>query len=125
LGTAGYFLWLGLSAMLVGLVLSALPIGWQMQWISFASFSLLTTWQWWRYQFKKDRAGDKNSTLNHRDRQLIGKTARLEEDVLAGECRIRLGDTTWSAKSECDLKSGTLVEVTKVDGIVLTIVEKQ
>ena len=40
IGTAGYFLWIGISAMLVGALLGALPLGWQMQWLSFASFSL-------------------------------------------------------------------------------------
>lgn len=34
LGTAGYFLWLGLSALLVGILLSLMPISWQLQWLS-------------------------------------------------------------------------------------------
>lgn len=46
LGTAGYFLWLGLSALFVGALLAVLPFGWQLQWLSFATFSLLTTWLW-------------------------------------------------------------------------------
>ncbi len=40
LGTAGYLLWLGLSALLVGAILSAIPMSWSLQWLTFAVFSL-------------------------------------------------------------------------------------
>ncbi|WED21013.1 NfeD family protein [Vibrio sp. JC009] len=121
LGTAGYFLWLGISAVLVGLILALLPISWQLQWTSFACFSLVTTWLWWRYQHKKDRSSEQESTLNQREKQLIGKTTRIDEGVQRGNFRIRIGDTTWSAKCHQDLPAGTLVKVTDVDGIILTV----
>lgn len=121
LGTAGYFLWLGISAVLVGLLLTFIPMSWQLQWVSFASFSLVTTWVWWRYQHKKDLISENSSSLNQREKQMIGKITRLEEDIQAGNCRIRLGDTTWSAKSFQDIPAGTLVKVVSVDGIVVTI----
>jgi membrane protein implicated in regulation of membrane protease activity len=121
LGTAGYFLWIGISAMIVGALLGALPLSWQMQWLSFASFSLITTWLWWRRQLKSDRKSDKARVLNQRDKQLIGKTTRLEDDIQKGKCRIRLGDTTWSAITATDITAGTEVVVIAVDGIVLTI----
>ncbi len=120
-GTAGYFLWIGISAMLVGALLGALPIGWQMQWLSFASFSLITTWLWWRRQLSSDKQSDSNRELNQREKQLVGQTARIDTDIQKGKCRIRLGDTTWSAVSSHDLKAGTEVIVTAVDGIVLKI----
>ncbi|MEZ9059639.1 NfeD family protein [Vibrio pelagius] len=121
LGTAGYFLWIGISAMIVGALLGILPLSWQMQWLSFASFSLITTWLWWRRQLKSDRKSDKARVLNQRDKQLIGKTTRLEDAIQKGQCRIRLGDTTWSAIAETDIAAGSEVVVTAVDGIVLTI----
>ncbi|MBL4828434.1 MAG: NfeD family protein [Aliivibrio sp.] len=121
LGTAGYLLWVGLSAMIVGVCLSLLPISWQLQWIAFASFSLVATWLWWRYQFNKDQQDDESSLLNKRDLQMIGKTARLEDAVQQGKCRIKIGDTTWTAETERDLEANTLVKVVKVTGIVLTI----
>ncbi len=121
IGTAGYFLWLGISAILVGLLFTLLPMSWQLQWITFASFSLVTTWGWWRYQYKKDVQSEANSSLNQREKQLVGKITRLEEDVQEGNCRIRLGDTTWSARTHKDIAAGTLVKVVDVDGIVVTI----
>ncbi|MEZ8393198.1 NfeD family protein [Vibrio cyclitrophicus] len=121
IGTAGYFLWIGMSAMLVGALLGALPLGWQMQWLSFASFSLITTWLWWRRQLSNDKESDAGRELNQREKQLVGQTARVDTDIQKGKCRIRLGDTTWSAVSAYDLEAGTEVIVTAVDGIVLTI----
>lgn len=121
LGTAGYFLWLGISAILVGMVLAVLPISWQLQWISFASFSLITTWGWWRFQHKKDMVAESNNVLNQRDKQLLGKVIRLDQDILAGNCRVRVGDTTWSARASQDIASGTLVKIIATDGIVVTI----
>lgn len=124
LGTAGYFLWLGLSALIVGALLTFIPMSWQLQWVSFAVFSLVTTWLWWRKQFKKDKSSDANRDLNQKHKQLIGQSIRLEQDFPAGKGRIKLGDSTWTAKSEVDLEVNTLVEVTHVDGIILTISKK-
>ncbi|MDH5927610.1 NfeD family protein [Vibrio lentus] len=121
IGTAGYFLWIGISAMLVGALLGALPLGWQMQWLSFASFSLITTWLWWRRQLSNDKNSDAGRELNQRDKQLIGRTTRLLEPVQKGSCRINLGDSSWSAISTHDVAAGEEVVITAVDGIVLTI----
>ncbi|NOH83419.1 NfeD family protein [Vibrio genomosp. F6] len=121
LGTAGYFLWLGISAILVGLIFSILPMSWQLQWVSFGVFSLITTWLWWRRQFKQDKKSDQQRELNQREKQLIGMTTRLEEDVQAGDCRIKLGDTTWSARCDQDISKGTQIRVIDVDGIILFI----
>lgn len=124
LGTAGYFLWLGLSALIVGALLTFIPMSWQLQWVSFAVFSLVTTWLWWRKQFKKDKSSDANRDLNQKHKQLIGQTVVLEEDFPTGKGRIKLGDTTWTAQSSQDLKAGSIVEVQEVNGIVLTISKK-
>lgn len=121
LGTAGYFLWLGISAILVGLIFSILQVSWQLQWVSFGVFSLITTWLWWRRQFKQDKKSDQQRELNQREKQLIGMTTRLEEDVQAGDCRIKLGDTTWSARCDQDISKGTQIRVIDVDGIILFI----
>lgn len=121
IGTAGYFLWIGISAMLVGALLGALPIGWQMQWLSFASFSLITTWLWWRRQLSSDKQSDSTRDLNQREKQLIGRKTRLLEPVQKGNCRIKLGDSSWSAMSTHDIDAGEEVLITAVDGIVLTI----
>lgn len=125
LGTAGYFLWLGMSALIVGALLTFIPMSWQLQWVAFAAFALITTWLWWRRQFKSDKASDANRDLNQKSKQLIGQTVRLEEDFPAGKGRIKVGDTTWSAQSDSFIAAGELAQIVQVKGIILTIVPNQ
>lgn len=124
-GAAGYLLWLGISALLVGVILTWMPISWQLQWVSFGVFSLTTTWLWWRRQLKSDRHSDNQRELNQKTKQLIGQTVRLDHDLPAGKSRIKIADTTWAAFSEQPLSAGMLVEVTDIKGIVLFIEEKK
>jgi membrane protein implicated in regulation of membrane protease activity len=49
--------------------------------------------------------------LNQRERQLVGRTATLEEPIVEGRGRIRLGDTLWRVSGP-DLPAGTRVRVT-------------
>lgn len=121
LGTAGYFLWIGLSAIVVGALYSFIPMSWQLQWISFAVFALFSTWLWWKYQHTKDKKSDSKRQLNQKEKQLVGQTSRVEEDILAGSCRVTIGDTTWAAKSEENISKGTMIRVVSIDGIILTI----
>nr|WP_276560969.1 NfeD family protein [Vibrio scophthalmi] len=121
LGAAGYLLWLGISALLVGLLLSLLPLSWQLQWVSFGAFALVTTWLWWRRQLKQDQESDESRTLNQKEKQLVGQVITLEEDIPAGKSRIRVADTTWSAYCEQSLPAGTVVKVIGIDGITLII----
>ncbi len=121
LGAAGYLLWLGLSALVVGMIVVFLPISWQLQWISFASISLVTTWLWWRKQLSTDREDDSRRQLNQKEKQLIGKTSVVDHDITAGQFRLKLGDTTWTAESDVALKAGDRVTVIAVDGIVVKV----
>lgn len=121
LGTAGYFLWLGLSALVVGVIVAFLPISWQLQWMAFASISLVTTWLWWRRQLSSDQHDDENRKLNQKEKQLIGMTSVVTQDVAGEQFRLSLGDTTWTAVCDEKLKAGTRVIVVDVDGIVIKV----
>ncbi len=121
LGTAGYFLWLGLSALIVSMIVVFLPVSWQLQWVAFASISLVTTWLWWRRQLKNDQQDDAHRQLNQKEKQLIGKTSLVDQDVDGGQFRLNLGDTTWTAECDEALKAGTRVKVIAVDGIVVKV----
>ncbi|NVD07245.1 NfeD family protein [Vibrio sp. JPW-9-11-11] len=121
LGTAGYLLWLGLSAMLIGILMTLIPISWQLQWVAFGVFSLTTTWLWWRRQYQSDTESDAHRQLNQKSKQLIGQQFILDEDFPAGKGRVKVGDTTWTARSDRGIEAGTLIEIIEVNGIVLTI----
>ncbi|MGF1739594.1 NfeD family protein [Vibrio profundum] len=123
LGTAGYFLWLGISALIVGTLYAFVPIDWSTQWIIFGVLSLITTWLWWKKQSQKDNQGDSERDLNQKQKQLIGQTTVLDEDLPHGKGRIRISDSSWPAKCDEPLTAGSKVRVIDVQGIML-IVEK-
>lgn len=124
LGTAGYFLWIGLSAMFVGILLTFIPMSWQLQWVAFAVFALVTAWLWWRRQLSNDKLADDQRDLNQKHKQMIGTVLTLEQDTQVGVNRLRIGDTTWSAYCAKPLDKGTVVIVVDMKGITLTIEEK-
>lgn len=121
LGMAGYCLWLGLSALLVAGLMLGIPLSWQLQWCSFAAFSLVTTWLWWRRQLTHDKRSDASRTLNQKQKQLIGRSATVAEDVQVGQFRLQIGDSTWIAECDTPLSAGQRVEVIAVDGTVLKV----
>ncbi|WP_428772091.1 NfeD family protein [Vibrio sp.] len=121
IGTAGYFLWLGVSALAVGLILAILPVSWQLQWVAFGAFSMLTTWLWWRRQLASDSQDDAQRNLNQKSKQLIGQIVVLQQDMQVGKNRIHIGDTTWSAVSDHALEKGSRVIITAVNGNQLTV----
>ena len=64
-------------------------------------------------------AGGTRSMINSPDR-LIGAVATVEEPIIAGQGKIRLGDTVWLARGP-DLPPGAAVIVVGVDGTVLQV----
>ena len=61
--------------------------------------------------------------LNQRGKSLIGKRAVVVDDFVAGEGRVRIGDTTWMAVAPADVAvtAGMEVTVQDVDSTVLKI----
>jgi len=121
LGTAGYLLWLGISAICIGIGLSITPIAWQWQWSLFAILSVATTVLWWFIQHKKDKIHTQKSTLNQRSKSLVGQKQQIMQDIPAGKSRLHIGDGTWPVIAETIIPAGRQIEITRVDGIMLYI----
>ncbi|HIE0659213.1 MULTISPECIES: NfeD family protein [unclassified Providencia] len=120
LGTAGYLLWSGIAAVLVGVIVWALPfIGWEWQGISFAIFTVVSAvlWRNWLRNKQKNKADNVNQ-ISH---QLIGVKGRLLSDTEEGFSRVRLADGSWRVYSDTPLSANTEVVVIAVDGITLQV----
>ncbi len=120
-GTAGFLLWIGLSAFVVGLLLWLLPFGWQAQWLLFSLLAGLSTWLWWRYQHRRDTRDDAARTLNQRMARYLGRETSLLAPVENGLSRIRLDDSFWPVRCEQPLPQGSRVRVIAADSIYLTV----
>ncbi|MEZ2681220.1 NfeD family protein [Providencia rettgeri] len=120
LGTAGYLLWSGIAAVLIGVIVWALPfIGWEWQGILFAIFTVVSAvlWRNWLRNKQKNKADNVNQ-ISH---QLIGVKGRLLSDTEEGFSRVRLADGSWRVYSDTPLSANTEVVVIAVDGITLQV----
>lgn len=93
------FLWLGVGALLVGLIglLDVFGAGWgnaYAPWIAFAVFSIVAAFVG-RNLYDPRKSPSDEPNLNNRAAQLVGKTAVLIEPLEHGDSRARIGDTVW------------------------------
>lgn len=110
-----YLLWLGIAAAITGLVSFLLwDVGfwtWQVQVLAFLILSIVSVLVG-RRAFPTTGTEDTDQPLlNQRELQLVGRTATLEEPIVEGRGRIRLGDTLWRVTGP-DLPDGARVRVT-------------
>lgn len=117
-GTAGYFLWFGTAAAMVGLLLLAFPeLSWVWQFIAFALLSLAVALIWWR---RLRRQPTTRSGLNQRGSELLGGEYLLQEAISGGRGKIKAGDSYWLVSGP-DLAKGQRVKVIGQQGTVLQV----
>ncbi len=117
-----FFLWLGVSAGLVGGILLALPdTGWHMQFVLWAGLSVLGVIAGRVYKKRNPNSQETDEpALNRRGQQYVGRVFTLIEPVVNGFGKVKVDDSTW--KIECgqnDIAAGQKVRVIRVDGTVL------
>ncbi len=116
----GVFLfWLGLAALIVGLLSFVIVWSWQAQLIAFAVLALAAVPLWRRFAQQKSSASD-NSFLNRRADALAGRIFTLEKPIIDGFGTVRVGDTIWQVNGP-DTPAGHRVKVVHVDGARLTV----
>ncbi|MGL4206572.1 MAG: NfeD family protein [Aeromonadaceae bacterium] len=123
LGGAGYLLWLGMAAVSVSALAALLPLSWASQWLLFSLLALLFTCGWWYWQRQRLNAdkAEPARQLNQRTQQWLGQEACLQQDVVNGLSRVKLGDSIWPVRCAQPLPAGSRVRVTATDGIMLIV----
>ncbi len=113
-----FFLWLGISAGIVGVVLWLIPgLDWEYQLLLFAILSVASVVIARRYLTAHPLESDEPN-LNLRGHQYMGRTFTLEEPVINGRGKIRVDDSTWKISCD-DCDAGTQVVINGVDGVLL------
>ena len=115
-----FFLWMGVSALVLGVVSWLIPtMGWEMQLMLFAVLSLASIVGWRLWQRKHPDETDQ-PMLNRRGEQYIDRVFTLETAIENGYGKVRVADSLWRVKG-ADAAAGTKVRVTAADGIVLVV----
>lgn len=120
LAQSGFFLWLGLSALAVGIGVYELPgLSWQAQFLVFAGLAILSVVVT-RVTLNATPAPSDRPTLNRRGEQYLGQLIVLESAIVNGRGRAFVGDTLWTVEGT-DLPVGETVRVVGTDGALLQV----
>lgn len=115
-----YFLWMGISAAIVGgamFVFPQMPI--LVQILIYAVLSVITVVMYKSYRKKNPLVTDEPA-LNRRGEQYIGRSFTLKEPIVNGEGKIIVDDTTWKVAG-MDMLAGMTVRVVAVEGSTLKV----
>ncbi|NOX93024.1 MAG: NfeD family protein [Gammaproteobacteria bacterium] len=115
-----FFLWLGVSAGVVGLVLWIWPdINWESQLLLFSVISVVSI-ALWRVRLRKHPTESEDNTLNTRTTQYVGRVFTLVEPIIDGYGKIHVDDSYWQVSGP-DCKKDEKVKVISADGMILKV----
>jgi membrane protein implicated in regulation of membrane protease activity len=118
-----YFLWPGISAVVVGLILILVPnLSPEGQIFLFGLLAVVSTVVWKRYAPRDWLSTEPHPTLNARAAQYVGRRGRAG-DFSAGRGAVYVDDTRWAAESVdgSDPLNGEMVTIVGTDGSVLKV----
>ena len=117
----GVFLfWLGLAALLVGLLSFAFTPSWQLQILMFAVFAAAAVPVWRRLARSSAEGNAASPFLNKRADALVGRVFTLEKPIVDGAGTVRIDDTVWRVAGP-DAPAGSRVRIVQADGARLTV----
>ena len=114
-----FMLWLGLAAILVGLISFGVVWSWQAQLIAFALASLACL-PVWRYFARAAQQPADSPFLNRRSQSYVGQVFTLDKPIVDGIGTIRIDDTVWRVSGP-DCPAGSRVKIAHADGARLAV----
>jgi inner membrane protein len=114
------FLFLAIGAAAAGFVLLVVPdISLEFQLLVFAVFAAASALML-RPLLRGLQTRSDEGALNARGQSIVGRTIVLDQPLLGGRGRVKLGDGSWSITGP-DMVAGARVRVTAVNGTELTV----
>ena len=116
-----FLLWLGIAALLTGLVVLLAPtLSGPFQWLVFGLLALASVACWWLYFKRNPLPRSNDPLLNRRADQYIGRVFTLETAIVNGRGKLRVDDSLWRIEG-VDCTAGVRVRVTGVEGTLLRV----
>lgn len=114
-----FMLWLGIAAILVGMISLAMVLSWQAQLIAFAILAVVCIPAWRYFARKVESPGDR-PFLNRRAEGYVGRVFTLDKPIVDGVGTVRIEDTVWRVSGP-DLPAGSRVKIARADGSNLAV----
>ena len=116
-----FFLWLAVSALVVGTVLLLVSnTGFDVQLLLFSVLAVSSVLAWRRYARARITPASDHPLLNRRGAQYIGRTFNLIEAIENGQGKIMADGTLWTVRGE-DCAAGRKVKVVAVQGTAFIV----
>ena len=117
-----FILWLGVSAILVGLISFVIDWNWQEQGVGFVILAVASLVMWWRLirPAKRDEDASDQPFLNRRAQGFVGREFTLEKPIVDGAGTVRIGDTVWRVTGP-DCAAGSRVRIARAEGATLFV----
>ncbi len=114
-----FMLWLGLAAIVVGIISLMVIWSWQAQLIAFAVLSIAAVPIWRRFARRVEATGD-SPFLNRRTEGYVGRVFILDKPIVNGVGAVHINDTVWRVQGP-DCPAGSRVRVARADGANLVV----
>ena len=114
-----FMFWLGLAALIVGILSFGVTISWQMQLVGFALLAISMVPLWRHFAARASDRAD-NQFLNRRTQELVGQLVTLDTAIVNGVGTVKIGDTVWRVEGPA-LEAGTQVKIETADGARLRV----
>lgn len=114
-----FLMWLGIAALLTGLIVFLVPIPLAAQLAVFAVLAVASVYIGRRWSASGEIPSD-DPMLNDRLARLVGEPVVVEDAIVGGRGRVRVGDSVWPATG-ADAPAGTRLTVTGASGGVLQV----
>lgn len=115
-----FFMWLGLAALGVGVLTFFVDPSWHVELLLFGALALVFILAGRRFFARRGDETNDTPGLNARADAFIGRQVTLEEPLVGGTGRVKLGDTLWRVEGD-DAPVGTKLTVVSARGAMLQV----
>jgi membrane protein implicated in regulation of membrane protease activity len=117
---SSFFLWLGLAAIVTGMIDAVLGLSWQASALLFALLCVAAVILGRAISRFRTQNEPRADMLNQRGQSLVGRVFTLEAPIKDGEGRIRVDDSSWRVTG-ADRFAGAKVRVVRIEGSTLVV----
>ena len=114
-----YLIWLGIAAIITGVMTLGLDLSPAMQLIDFVFLSLIIAFSAKRILGERPIESS-DPLMNRRGARLVGETALVVQAIEHGSGRVKVGDSEWIAHGP-NVAAGERVRISGTDGAILLV----